>query len=84
MRNLFSQQPLIFQIDFSQSTKAQHEVDKANFAAAKAEARANREEAKMSHAARAEKMQRERDEQIAEANKRREAAEERISAAKGE
>lgn len=70
--------------DMKKSAKAQHEVDKANFAAAKALARANWEEAKMSPAARAEKMQRERDEQIAEANKRREAAEERISAAKGE
>ena len=70
--------------DMKKSAKAQREVDKANFAAAKAEARATWEEAKMSPAARAEKMQRERDEQIAEADKRREAAEERISAARGE
>lgn len=70
--------------DMKKSAKAQHEVDKANFAAAKARARANWEEAKMSPAARAEKMQHERDEQIAAAEKRREAAEERISAARGE
>ena len=37
--------------DMKESAKAQHEVDKANFAAAKAEAKANWEEAKMSPSA---------------------------------
>jgi len=64
------------------STKAQHEVDKANFAAAKAEAKANWEEAKMSPSQRQAKMQQERDAQIAAANERKAAAEARISATK--
>ena len=68
--------------DMKESTKAQHEVDKANFAAAKAEAKANWEEAKMSPAQRQAKMQEERDAQIAAANERRAAAEARIDAAK--
>lgn len=68
--------------DMKKSAKAQHEVDKANFAAVKAESKANWEEAKMSPAARQEMMQKERDEQIAEANKRRAEAEDRIEAAK--
>ena len=38
--------------DMKASTKAQHEVDKANFAAAKAESKAQWEEAKMSPKAR--------------------------------
>lgn len=42
--------------DMKASAKAQHEVDKANFEAAKAEAKANWEEAKMSPAARQAKM----------------------------
>ncbi len=68
--------------DMKQSTKEQHEVDKANFAAAKAEAKANWEEAKMSPAQRQATMQKEREAQIAEANARKQAAEERIAAAK--
>ncbi len=68
--------------DMKKSAKAQHEVDKANFAAVKAESKANWEEAKMSPAARQELMQKERDGQIAEANKRRAEAEERIEAAR--
>ena len=64
------------------SAKEQHEVDKANFAAAKAEARANWEQAKMSHSQIEAKMQEERQAQIIEANERREAAEARIEAAK--
>ena len=70
--------------DMKESTKAQHEVDKANFAAAKAESRAQWEEAK----ATADPARREavfgaqRDEQIAKANERRAAAEERINAVK--
>ena len=68
--------------DMKESTKAQHEVDKANFAAAKAEAKANWEEAKMTPSQRQAKMQEERDAQIAAANERRAAADARIDAAK--
>ena len=68
--------------DMKESTKAQHEVDRANFAAAKAEAKANWEEAKMSPSQRQAKMQEEREAQIAAANERRAAAEARIDAAK--
>ena len=68
--------------DMKESTKAQHEVDKANMAAVKAESRAQWEEAKMSPAQRQAKMQAERDAQIAEANKRKAAAEARIEATK--
>ncbi len=60
--------------DMKESAKAQHEVDKANFAAVKAESKAQWEEAKMSPKARQAKMQAERDAQIAEANKRINAA----------
>ncbi len=71
-------------VSMKKSAKAQREVDKANFAAAKAEAKANFEEAKaMGDPARREAaMQVERDEQIAEANERKAAAEARIDAAK--
>ena len=67
-----------------ESARAQHEVDKANFAAAKAESKANWEEAKAmgKPAAREAMMQAERDQQIQEANVRREAAEARIQATK--
>jgi len=68
--------------DMKKSAKAQHEVDKANFEAAKAEARATWEEAKMSPSARQEMMQRERDEQIAAAKQRTAEAQARIDAAK--
>ncbi len=68
--------------DMKESTKAQHEVDKANFAAAKAEAKANWEEAKMSPLQRQAKTQEERDAQIAAANERRAAANARIDAVK--
>ena len=68
--------------DMKESTKAQHEVDKANFAAAKAEAKANWEEAKMSPSQRMAKMQEEREAQIAAANERKVAADARIQAAK--
>ena len=67
--------------DMKQSTKAQHEVDKANFAAAKAEAKANFEEAKMSPSQIQAKMQAEREAQIAAANERKAAADARIYAA---
>ena len=69
--------------DMKESTKAQHEVDKANFAAAKAEARANWEEAKMTAPQRQAKMQAEREAQIAAANERKAAADARINSAKG-
>ena len=68
--------------DMKESAKAQHEVDKANFAAAKAEAKANWEEAKMSPSQRQAKMQTEREAQITEANDRKAAADTRIHAAK--
>ena len=71
--------------DMKESAKAQHEVDKANFAAVKAESKANFEEAKAMGKPETRKamMQAERDEQIAEAVKRQEEAQARIDAAKG-
>ena len=68
--------------DMKKSAKVQHDVDKANFAAAKAEAKANLEEAKMSPSKRMEKMQSEREEAIKAAEERRLAAEARIENAK--
>lgn len=68
--------------DMKESAKQQHEVDKANLAAVKAESKAQWEEAKMSPKARQEKMKQERDKQIAEANERKAIAEERINKAK--
>lgn len=68
--------------DMKESAKAQHEVDKANLNAVRAESRAQWEEAKLSPAARQEMIQREREEQIAAANARTEAANERINKAK--
>ena len=68
--------------DMKASTKAQHEVDKANFAAAKAESKAQWEEAKMSPAQRQAKMQEDRKAQIVAANERKAAAEARINATK--
>ncbi|MBE6594121.1 MAG: hypothetical protein E7642_09075 [Ruminococcaceae bacterium] len=88
--------------DMKANAKAQHEVDKANFEAVKAESRANFEEnrgrntfrkakadakkswddAHMSPSERAAHEQAKRDEQIALANERRTAAEERIDTAK--
>lgn len=71
--------------DMKESAKAQHEVDKANFAAVKAESKANFEEAKAMGKPETRKtmMQAERDEQIAEAKKRQEEAQARIDAVKG-
>ena len=68
--------------DMKANAKAQHEVDKANMAATKAESRAQWEEAKAmgDPARRNAVMQAQRDEQIAEANKRKEEAEARIAA----
>ena len=68
--------------DMKKSAKAQHEVDKANINAVKAESKATWEEAKMSPKGRQALMQKERDEQIAEAKKRQQEAEERIQFAK--
>ena len=68
--------------DMRESTKAQHEVDKANWNAAKAESKAQWEEAKMSPSQRQAKMQEERDAQIAAANERKAAADARTQAAK--
>ena len=63
--------------DMKESAKAQHEVDKANFEAAKAEAKATWEVAKLSPKERQELRQKERDAQIAAA-KERTAAQERL------
>lgn len=70
--------------DMKESAKAQHEVDKANFAAVKAESKANFEEAKAMGRPETHKamMQAKRDEQIEEAVKRQEEAQARIDAAK--
>ena len=70
-------------VSMKKSAKEQHEVDKANFAAAKAEAKANWEEAKAAPAQRQAKIQAEREAQIAAANERKAAADARIDAAKG-
>ena len=68
--------------DMKESAKAQHEVDKANMAAVKAESKAQWEEAKMSPSQRQARMQEERNAQIAAANERKAAADARIDAAK--
>lgn len=70
--------------DMKESAKAQHEVDKANFAAVKAESKAQWEEAKAMGDPETHKkmMQAQREEQIKEANERKAAAEERINAIK--
>lgn len=69
--------------DMKESTKAQHEVDKANFAAAKAESKAQWEEAKAMANPKytQQRLQAQRDKQITEANARK--AQARIDAAKG-
>ena len=68
--------------DMKENAKAQHEVDKANFEAVKAESKANWEEAKMTPAKRQAKINEEREAQIAAANERKAAAEARIDSAK--
>ena len=70
--------------DMKANAKAQHEVDKANMAATKAESRAQWEEAKaMSKpATRKKMMQAQRDEQIAAAQQRQADAQARIDATK--
>ena len=72
--------------DMKESAKAQHEVDKANFAAVKAESRAQWEEAKAMGDPKRRKrmMQAEREEQLLSALERKAEAEERAAAAKGE
>ena len=69
--------------DMKESTRAQHEVDKANFAAVKAESKAQWEEAKAmgNPKTRKEALQAQRDKQIEEANKRKADAEARIGKA---
>lgn len=70
--------------DMKESAKAQHEADKANLAAVKAESKAQWEEAKAMGRPETRKsaMQAQRDEQIAAAKERQEQAEARIDAAK--
>lgn len=68
--------------DMANSAKAQHEVDKAQLEAVKAESKAQWEEAKMTPAGRQALMQDERDKQIKEAQERTAAAQARIDLAK--
>lgn len=68
--------------DMKASAKAQHEVDKAQFEAVRAENKARWEEAKMTPAGRQAMMQDARDQQIAEARERTAAAQARIDLAK--
>ncbi len=56
--------------DMKESAKAQHEVDKANFAAVRAESKAVWEEAKLSPKEHAKRMQAEREQAIAAAQAR--------------
>ena len=71
--------------DMKESAKAQHAVDKANFAAAKAESKAQFAEAKAMSRPETRKAieQAKRDEQIAAARKRTGKAQARIDAVKG-
>lgn len=64
------------------SAKAQHEVDKAEFAAVKAESRANFEENKFHHTLAKAKAQEERDAKIEQAQEREAKANARYEAAK--
>ena len=68
--------------DLKAGTKAQCEVGAANFAAVKAEAKANWEEAKATPKVRMEMMRAEQREQIKEAKARTEEAQKRIDDAK--
>ena len=68
--------------DMKESAIAQHQVDVANFNAARAESRATWEEAKLSPSGRRALMQKERDGQIAAANQRIAEAQERIAFAR--
>jgi hypothetical protein len=64
--------------DMKESAKAQHEVDKAQFEAVKAESRAGWEEANARPETHKKAIQAARAVQIAEANARKAAAEEKI------
>ena len=68
--------------DMKASTQAQHEVNKAEIRAVKAETKAQWEEAKMTASGRQALMQDARDAQIAAAEKRTAAAQARIDLAK--
>ena len=70
--------------DMKESAKAQHEVDKANFQAVKAESKARWEEAKVQHNPKVRKaaQQAKRDAAIAQAKERTIRAQTRIDAAK--
>ena len=68
--------------DIKQSAKDQHEVDKANLAAVKAEAKAQWEEAKRTPKQQQEAMRQKQAEQIAAAKAREAEANERIAATK--
>lgn len=70
--------------DMKESTRRQHEIDKANFKAHKLEAKANYQEqkAKNNRATRKAIEQREYEEQLQEAKARQEAAQKRIDEAK--
>lgn len=69
--------------DMKQSAKAQHQVDKANFAAARAESKAQWEEARAMGRpeTRQALLKAQQDEQIKAARQRKAEAEERIRAA---
>lgn len=71
--------------DMKESAQAQHEVDKANMAAVKAESKAQWEEAKAMRDPEKRKalMQKERDEQIAAAKERAAEAQARIDLTQG-
>lgn len=64
--------------DMKESTRAQHEVDKANFQAVRAEGKATWEEAKLSPRQRQELINKQRQKQIEKANERTAKANERI------
>jgi len=64
--------------DMKENTKRQHEVDKANFEAVKAESRVNFEEAKLSSGKIQEQMQKEQQRQLEDAKIRREVAEKKL------
>lgn len=64
--------------DMAENAKAQHEVDKANLQAAKAEAKATWEEAKLSPKGRQALIRQQQQQQLAEANKRKADAQARI------
>lgn len=70
--------------DMKEGAKAQHEVDKANFQACKAEAKADFQEKKAMRSIEKQKAERqaELDEQLAEAKKRIEAANARLDSLK--